>query len=131
MLLLLRTEEPTTELIRLLLCREAKSRGDPFVTSVLRYCMRNRSTLEYHISPSLDTFSYEHLSLLPSIRFWCQDYEEKLSEIIANLLISKYQNSSPNKRKRSMKNNSTQNTAPTADQVSSMSTECEPQKRCR
>lgn len=36
MLLLLRTEEPTTELIRLLLCREAKSRGDPFVTSVLR-----------------------------------------------------------------------------------------------
>lgn len=50
-------------------------------------------------------------------RFWCQDFEGKLSEIIANLLISKYQNSSPNKRKRSLKNNSTQNTAPTSDQV--------------
>lgn len=75
----------------------------------------------WHIS-----FSYVNLSFLPSIRFWCQDYEEKLSEIIANLLISKYQNSSPNKRKRSMKNNSTQNTAPTADQVSRMNTECEP-----
>ncbi|XP_055295338.1 integrator complex subunit 3 homolog [Sitodiplosis mosellana] len=85
MLLLLRGEEPTNELIRLLLCREAKSRGDPFVTSALR--------------------------------FWCQDYEEKLSEFIANLLISKYQNSSPNKRKRSLKNNSTQNTAPTAEQL--------------
>lgn len=37
MLLLLRNEEPTAELIRLLLSREAKSsRGDPFVTSVLR-----------------------------------------------------------------------------------------------
>lgn len=37
MLLLLRNEEPTSELIRLLLSREAKcSRGDPFVTSVLR-----------------------------------------------------------------------------------------------
>lgn len=37
MLLLLRNEEPTAELIRLLLSREAKgSRGDHFVTSVLR-----------------------------------------------------------------------------------------------
>lgn len=37
MLLLLRNEDPTAELIRLLLSREAKgSRGDAFVTSVLR-----------------------------------------------------------------------------------------------
>lgn len=37
MLFLLRNEEPTPELIRLLLSRDSKSRGDPFVTSVLRY----------------------------------------------------------------------------------------------
>lgn len=36
MLFLLRNEEPTPELIRLLLSRDSKSRGDPFVTSVLR-----------------------------------------------------------------------------------------------
>lgn len=51
-------------------------------------------------------------------RFWCQDYEEQLSEIIGNLLASKYQNNSPNKRKRTLKNNSTQNNnSPTSDQV--------------
>jgi len=35
-LLMLKTVEPTAELIRLLLSRETKSRGDPFVTSALR-----------------------------------------------------------------------------------------------
>lgn len=51
-------------------------------------------------------------------RFWCQEFEEELSEIIASLLTSKYQNSSPNKRKRTLKNSSTQNTLPTSEQVS-------------
>lgn len=55
--------------------------------------------------------------VLFSIRFWCQDFEETLSEIIASLLTSKYQNSSPNKRKRPLKNAVAQNTAPTSDQV--------------
>lgn len=50
-------------------------------------------------------------------RYWCQDSEEKLSEIIANLLTSKYPSSSPNKRKRPPKNSSAQNSLPTSDQV--------------
>lgn len=37
MLLLLKNEKPTTELVRLLLSRETKSRGDAFVTSALKY----------------------------------------------------------------------------------------------
>uniref|UniRef100_A0A336LPS8 SOSS complex subunit A homolog n=1 Tax=Culicoides sonorensis TaxID=179676 RepID=A0A336LPS8_CULSO len=37
MLMLLKYEAPTTELIRLLMSRETKHRGDPFVTSALRY----------------------------------------------------------------------------------------------
>ncbi|KPU75327.1 uncharacterized protein Dana_GF16127 [Drosophila ananassae] len=84
-LLLLKNEEPNIEIIRLILSRDSKSRGDPFVTSALR--------------------------------FWCQQYEEKLSEIIASLLTSKYPNSSPNKRKRPSKSNSTTNNTPSADQV--------------
>uniref|UniRef100_A0A182S6B2 SOSS complex subunit A homolog n=1 Tax=Anopheles maculatus TaxID=74869 RepID=A0A182S6B2_9DIPT len=85
-LLLLRAEKPTTELVRLLLSRETetKHRGDPFVTSVLRY--------------------------------WCQEYEEKLSELIAALLTSKYPSNSPNKRKRPSKS-AQQNTAPTSEQL--------------
>lgn len=51
-------------------------------------------------------------------RYWCQDFEENLSEIIASLLTSKYPNSSPNKRKRPLKGSSNQNSSPTADQVS-------------
>nr|XP_036677305.1 integrator complex subunit 3 homolog isoform X3 [Drosophila suzukii] len=84
-LLLLKNEEPTNEIIRLMLSRETKSRGDPFVTSALR--------------------------------FWCQRYEEKLSEIIASLLTSKYPSSSPNKRKRPSKGTSISNSSPSADQV--------------
>uniref|UniRef100_A0A6P4EMV3 SOSS complex subunit A homolog n=1 Tax=Drosophila rhopaloa TaxID=1041015 RepID=A0A6P4EMV3_DRORH len=84
-LLLLKNEEPTNEIIRLMLSREAKSRGDPFVTSALR--------------------------------FWCQRYEEKLSEIIATLLTSKYPSSSPNKRKRPSKGNFVTSSTPSADQV--------------
>ncbi|XP_053669847.1 integrator complex subunit 3 homolog [Anopheles nili] len=85
-LLLLRAEKPTTELVRLLLSRETESkhRGDPFVTSVLRY--------------------------------WCQEFEEKLSELIAALLTSKYPSNSPNKRKRPSKS-AQQNTAPTSEQL--------------
>ncbi|EDV59943.1 integrator complex subunit 3 homolog [Drosophila erecta] len=84
-LLLLKNEEPTNEIIRLMLSREPKSKGDPFVTSALR--------------------------------FWCQRYEEKLSEIIASLLTSKYPSSSPNKRKRPPKGISVSTSIPSADQV--------------
>ncbi|XP_030386762.1 integrator complex subunit 3 homolog isoform X2 [Scaptodrosophila lebanonensis] len=85
LLLLLKNEEPTNEIIRLLLSREAKSRGDPFVTSALR--------------------------------FWCHRSEEKLSEIIASLLTSKYPSSSPNKRKRPSKGCSAASSTPSSDQV--------------
>uniref|UniRef100_A0A1B0G4J6 Ints3-like C-terminal domain-containing protein n=1 Tax=Glossina morsitans morsitans TaxID=37546 RepID=A0A1B0G4J6_GLOMM len=85
MLLLLKNEEPTNELIRLLLNKQTKTRGDPFATSALRFC--------------------------------CQRGEEKLSEIIASLLTSKYPSSSPNKRKRPLKGRSAVNRSPSADQV--------------
>lgn len=55
--------------------------------------------------------------MLFSCRFWCQRSEEKLSEIIASLLTSKYPSSSPNKRKRPLKGSSALNSTPSADQV--------------
>lgn len=39
MLMLLKSEKPNAELVRLLLSRETKNRGDPFVTSALRYAL--------------------------------------------------------------------------------------------
>lgn len=47
------------------------------------------------------------------------EYESQLSEIIANLLISKISQNSPKKRARSLKSNSQSNSGPSAEQVSS------------
>uniref|UniRef100_A0ABK9NGB2 Ints3-like C-terminal domain-containing protein n=1 Tax=Glossina morsitans morsitans TaxID=37546 RepID=A0ABK9NGB2_GLOMM len=46
MLLLQKNQEPTNELIRLLLSRETKTRGDPIVTSALKFwCQRGEKKL--------------------------------------------------------------------------------------
>ncbi|XP_058454591.1 integrator complex subunit 3 homolog isoform X2 [Malaya genurostris] len=84
-LLLLKNEKPSTDLVKCLLSRECKNKADSFVICVLR-C-------------------------------WCEEYEGKLSEIIAGLLTSKYPSSSPNKRKRPLKSSPMQNCAPTSDQI--------------
>ncbi|XP_062710904.1 integrator complex subunit 3 homolog isoform X3 [Aedes albopictus] len=84
-LLLLKNEQPSTELVKCLLSRESKNRADAFVISVLR-C-------------------------------WCENYEEKLSEIIAGLLQSKYPASSPNKRKRPLKSSPLQHCTPSSEQI--------------
>jgi hypothetical protein len=46
------------------------------------------------------------------------EYEGQLSEIIANLLISKISQSSPKKRARALKSNNQSNSSPSAEQVS-------------
>lgn len=53
-------------------------------------------------------------------RFWCREYEEKLSEFIANLLTSKYPINSPNKRKRPGKNANSMSNTPSSEQVSKL-----------
>lgn len=84
-LLLLKNEKPSTELVKCLLSRESKNKADSFVISVLR-C-------------------------------WCEEYEGKLSEIIAGLLQSKYPASSPNKRKRPLKSSPLQHSTPSSEQI--------------
>ncbi|XP_055593273.1 integrator complex subunit 3 homolog [Uranotaenia lowii] len=84
-LLLLKNEKPSTDLVKCLLSRDSKNKADAFVISVLR-C-------------------------------WCEEYEGKLSEIIANLLTSKYPSSSPNKRKRPLKSSPLQNCTPSSEQI--------------
>ncbi|XP_012285254.1 integrator complex subunit 3 isoform X2 [Orussus abietinus] len=38
--------------------------------------------------------------VVAALRYWCRDYEEKLAELLANLLSARYPATSPNKRKR-------------------------------
>ncbi|PSN45263.1 Integrator complex subunit 3 [Blattella germanica] len=67
-LLMLKQERPTADLLKHLLSREVRPPQDVFVVSTLKY--------------------------------WCQEHEEKLGELMASLLSSRYPNTSPNKRKR-------------------------------
>ncbi|XP_069697263.1 integrator complex subunit 3 isoform X2 [Periplaneta americana] len=67
-LLMLKQERPTEELLKHLLSREVRPPQDVFVVSALKY--------------------------------WCQEHEGKLGELMASLLSSRYPNTSPNKRKR-------------------------------
>lgn len=38
--------------------------------------------------------------VVSTLKYWCQEHEEKLGELMASLLSSRYPNTSPNKRKR-------------------------------
>ncbi|XP_055645503.1 integrator complex subunit 3 homolog [Toxorhynchites rutilus septentrionalis] len=51
------------------------------------------------------------------LRCWCDEYESKLSEIIAGLLTSRYPSCSPNKRKRPLKASPSQSCTPTSEQI--------------
>lgn len=50
--------------------------------------------LSREVRPPQDVF------VVSTLRYWCQEHEEKLGELVANLLSSRYPNTSPNKRKR-------------------------------
>ncbi|KAL6439905.1 hypothetical protein ACFW04_004134 [Cataglyphis niger] len=51
------------------------------------------------------------------LRYWCRDYEEKLGELLANLLSTRYPATSPNKRKRTGAKQNQQSGPPTGEQV--------------
>lgn len=58
------------------------------------------------------------LFVVAALRYWCRDYEEKLGELLANLLSTRYPATSPNKRKRAgAKQNQQQLSPPTGEQV--------------
>lgn len=55
--------------------------------------------------------------VVAALRYWCRDYEEKLGELLANLLSTRYPATSPNKRKRSGGKQNQQSGPPTGEQV--------------
>lgn len=57
--------------------------------------------------------------VVAALRYWCRDYEDKLGELLANLLSSRYPATSPNKRKRvaATKQNQKDIGPPTGEQI--------------
>ncbi|XP_056642787.1 integrator complex subunit 3 homolog [Diorhabda sublineata] len=51
------------------------------------------------------------------IKFWCDEYIDKVAELISSLLSTRYPSTSPNKRKRSSASKTLSATVPSADQV--------------
>lgn len=86
-LLMLKQERPTAEVVRQLFCRPILEE-DTFVVSTLMY--------------------------------WCQDYEDKVGDLVSVLLSTRYPGTSPNKRKRPGKHSIPPNAPPAAELVSSM-----------
>ncbi|KAJ2949698.1 hypothetical protein O0L34_g15629 [Tuta absoluta] len=83
-LLMLKQERPTAEVLRQLFCRQVDD-DDTFVVSTLMY--------------------------------WCQDYEDKLGDLVSVLLSTRYPGTSPNKRKRPGKHSIPPNAPPSAELV--------------
>lgn len=83
-LLMLKQEKPTADVVRQLFCR-AVDDEDTFVVSTLMY--------------------------------WCQDYEDKVGDLLSVLLSTRYPGTSPNKRKRPGKHSIPPNAPPSAELV--------------
>ncbi|KAL0821075.1 hypothetical protein ABMA28_005706 [Loxostege sticticalis] len=83
-LLMLKQERPTTDVLRQLFCRDVDEE-DTFVVSTLLY--------------------------------WCQDYEDKVGDLVSVLLSTRYPGTSPNKRKRPGKHSIPPNAPPSAELV--------------
>ncbi|KAF5270976.1 hypothetical protein FQA39_LY08279 [Lamprigera yunnana] len=58
----------------------------------------------------------DDIFLFTIIKYWCEDYLDKIGELIFNLINTRYPSTSPNKRKRTG-NKSLNTTVPSADQV--------------
>lgn len=83
-LLMLKQEKPSAEVVRTLFCRPVDME-DMFVVSTLMS--------------------------------WCQDYEDKVGDLVSVLLSTRYPGTSPNKRKRPGKHSIPPNAPPSAESV--------------
>lgn len=54
--------------------------------------------------------------VVAALRYWCRDYEDKLGDLLANLLSTRYPATSPNKRKRTATKNQSSG-PPSGEQV--------------
>ncbi|XP_066599245.1 integrator complex subunit 3 isoform X2 [Prorops nasuta] len=87
------------------------------LTSILFMLKQEKPTLEL-LRPLLTRQNVDgDMFVVAALRYWCKDYEEKLGELLANLLSTRYPATSPNKRKRTSAKQNQQSGSPTGEQV--------------
>ncbi|XP_043276838.1 integrator complex subunit 3 isoform X2 [Venturia canescens] len=87
------------------------------LTSILFMLKQEKPTMELLRQLLARQSADGDMFVVAALRYWCRDYEDKLSELLANLLSTRYPATSPNKRKRTGAKQNQQSGPPTGEQV--------------
>lgn len=85
------------------------------ITLMLKLEKPNADYIKYLFSR--DICDHGDLFVFTIIKYWCDEYIDKVAELISSLLSTRYPSTSPNKRKRSSTSKTLSATVPSADQV--------------
>lgn len=85
------------------------------ITLMLKQEKPNADYIKYLFSRDITTSG--DLFIFTIVKYWCDEYIDKVAELISSLLSTRYPSTSPNKRKRTGGNKALSATVPSADQV--------------
>lgn len=88
------------------------------LTSVLLMLKQERPTPEVVRQLFCRPVDQEDTFVVSTLLYWCQDYEDKVGDLLSALLSTRYPGTSPNKRKRPGKHSMPPNAPPSAESVS-------------
>lgn len=88
------------------------------LTSVLLILKQERPTADVVRQMFCRTVEEEDMFVVSTVMYWCQDFEDKVADLLAVLLSTRYPGTSPNKRKRPGKHSIPPNAPPSAELVS-------------
>lgn len=91
------------------------------MTSVLLMLKQERPTADVLRQLFSRTVDEDDTFVVSTLLYWCQDYEDKVGDLVSVLLSTRYPGTSPNKRKRPSKHSIPPNAPPTAETVRFMS----------
>ncbi|CAG4935167.1 unnamed protein product [Colias eurytheme] len=86
-------------------------------TSVLLMLKQERPTADVVRQMFCRSLDEDDSFVVSTVMYWCQDYEDKVADLLAVLLSTRYPGTSPNKRKRPGKHNIPPNAPPSAELV--------------
>ncbi|XP_048484397.1 integrator complex subunit 3 homolog [Plutella xylostella] len=87
------------------------------LTSVLLMLKQGRPTADVMRQLFCRKLCEDDTFVVSTLMYWCQDYEDKVGDLVAALLSTRYPGTSPNKRKRPGKHSLPPNAPPAAELV--------------
>lgn len=87
------------------------------LTSVLLMLKQEKPTTDVLRQLFSRPVEHDDTAVVSTLMYWCQDYEDKVGDLVSGLLIARYPGTSPNKRKRSGKHSIPPNAPPSAELV--------------